>query len=352
MAWIRNRPTGLVYRDEDRACAGYALVPQGERALLIDAGGETAHEWPTRRVVSARLLADGTLSGLVGGDPRQPPKLANGEIEGIVEIDPNGEVLWEYRGEHLHHEARRLDDGSYHAIGFEPLSKEQTESIRGGCPHEDDPEQIWTDTIEHIQRDGTRETIWRAAEHLDPVTQVVCPLDNRKEWTHANSLRIMGDGNWLLSLRMTSTVLKLDRTTGQVVWQWGSDTLSHQHDARELKNGNVLIFDNGVHRRRMPGFARVVEVDPRTNEIVWQYTDKTILAFQSFMAGAAQRLENGNTFITEAASGRLFQVTHEGETVWEWVNPHLADSIFGPTPVVFRAYWHHPGDSRLPLHLR
>jgi len=353
MAWIRNRPIGLVYRDAEQAFDGYALVPQGESVSLIGAGGDVVHRWRAPAPLSyARLLADGTLMGLLGGDPKQPPKIANGEVVGIVELDAAGRIAWKYEGDRLHHDVWRLEDGSYHALGFEPLSLEQSRAIRGGCPHEEDPECIWADTIEHIRRDGSRETIWRAADHLDPETHVLCPLDSRKEWTHANSIRIMRDGSWLLSFRLTSTVVKLDRATGAVLWSWGPGNTSHQHDARELDDGHILIFDNGVHRARAPGFARVLEVDPATDAIVWQYLDRTVLAFQSFMAGGAQRLPNGNTFITEAATGRLFQVTPTGETVWEWVNGELVDTVFGPTPVVFRSHWYGPGDPRLPGPLR
>lgn len=353
MAWIRNRPTGLVYRDAASAHDGYALVPQGDRVLLIDAAGDAAHAWPMPSSVSyARLLPDGALLGLVGGDPTKPPKVANGEIEGLVEVDADGTLLWKYEGDLIHHDAWRLEDGGYHVLGWEKLDRAQSEAVRGGAAHEDDPEQIWADTIEHVRRDGSRETVWRSALHLDPETFVICPLDNRKEWTHANSLRVMRDGSWLVSFRMTSTVAKIDRTSGRLQWAWGDGHLSHQHDARELDDGRILIFDNGVHRVRAPGFARVVEVDPATDEIVWQYVDRTILAFQSFMAGGAQRLPNGNTFITEAASGRLFQVTPEGETVWEWVNPVMVDTVFGPTPVVFRSHWYDRSDPRLPRTLR
>jgi len=42
-------------------------------------------------------------------------------------------------------------------------------------------------------------------------------------------------------------------------------------------------------------------------------------------------------------------VTPEGETVWEWVNPHLLDTLFGPTPAIFRSHWYARGDSRLPF---
>ena len=46
--------------------------------------------------------------------------------------------------------------------------------------------------------------------------------------------------------------------------------------------------------------------------------------FTPFMGGAP-RLLNGNTLITEAAFGRIFEVTEMGEIVWEYVNPDFAD---------------------------
>ena len=58
--------------------------------------------------------------------------------------------------------------------------------------------------------------------------------------------------------------------------------------------------------------------------------------------GMAQRLPNGNTLITESSFGRFFEVTSQGEIVWEYINPIFGKSFFGgpPTSVsnqVFRA---------------
>ena len=43
--------------------------------------------------------------------------------------------------------------------------------------------------------------------------------------------------------------------------------------------------------------------------------------FFSYDSASAQRLPNGNTFITEAAQGRFFEVTPELEIVWEYIIP-------------------------------
>jgi hypothetical protein len=58
--------------------------------------------------------------------------------------------------------------------------------------------------------------------------------------------------------------------------------------------------------------------------------------------GIAQRLTNGNTLITESSFGRFFEVTSQGEIVWEYVNPYLGKPFLGGPPTsesnqVFRA---------------
>ena len=64
-----------------------------------------------------------------------------------------------------------------------------------------------------------------------------------------------------------------------------------------------------------------MEIDPETNTVVWNYSDARQQSFYSHAQGGAQRLPNGNTLVTEAWFGRLFQVTPEGEVVWEFINP-------------------------------
>jgi outer membrane protein assembly factor BamB len=86
-----------------------------------------------------------------------------------------------------------------------------------------------------------------------------------------------------------------------------------------LENGNVLIFDNGVRRQ----WSRVVEVDPRSGRIVWEYRAPEATAFFTRSRGGAQRLPNGNTLITESNRGHAFEVTAGGEIVWDFFVPLL-----------------------------
>jgi outer membrane protein assembly factor BamB len=152
----------------------------------------------------------------------------------------------------------------------------------------------------------------------------------------------------LLSFRLSSTVVIVNARTGQPRWRWGADVLSHQHHASWLENGHILLFDNGCHRREHPSFSQVLEVDPKTKKVEWSYQSEMILGMFSFMVSGCERLPNGNTFITEGASGHLLEVTADGETVWEYVSPWaLTHPRFGVTTAVFRAYRIAADDPRL-----
>ena len=58
-----------------------------------------------------------------------------------------------------------------------------------------------------------------------------------------------------------------------------------------LPNGNILIYDNGTHRQHDPMPAsRVIEVDPKTNDIFWGYRDKQPHnVFSPYLPGAGPR---------------------------------------------------------------
>ena len=101
--------------------------------------------------------------------------------------------------------------------------------------------------------------------------------------------------------------------------------------------GNIILFDNGVGSNTMgsPGvpargeISVILEINPLTKSIVWIYQNGK--DFFSATQGTQQRLPNGNTFISEDNTGRLFEVKRDGEIVWEYVMPPLPgrDSLHG-----------------------
>jgi len=66
----------------------------------------------------------------------------------------------------------------------------------------------------------------------------------------------------------------------------------------------------------------IPESGPTTVEIKWQYTAPDKYSLYSPFISGAHRIKNGNTFVTEGATGRFLEVTQDGKTVWEYMNPY------------------------------
>ena len=115
---------------------------------------------------------------------------------------------------------------------------------------------------------------------------------------------------------------------GERVWEYQPDDAA-VFDAEMLDNGNVMVsFGQKVPDADCPErwtdtsrdhciHNRVQEVDPDTNEVVWEYT-----WYDRFMSyhevHDADRLENGETVIIDMARHRTFTVDRNGTVTWEW----------------------------------
>ena len=222
-----------------------------------------------------------------------------------------------------------------------PLPGEIVSRVRGGRRgSEYNGGQMNRDYLVEMTTGGRTVWEWRAWENLSPETDGITAVqDDRDEWTHANGVSEMPDGNLLLSFRNISTVIMIERRTGEIFWKLGAPPLAGQHAPYLLPNGHILLFDNGPHRldSSFP-FSRALEIEPATKEAVWKFQEQIPANFFSPRISNARRLPNGNTLICEGFFGRLFEVTREGDTVWEYVNPFFAGPAKAQTNQVFRAY--------------
>ena len=170
----------------------------------------------------------------------------------------------------------------------------------------------------------------------------------------------MPDGNIISTSYNLSTVFIWDKATKTVKWRFGNKNnnptkhrVSFPHDPTVLANGHILFFENGRYFSADPDgsqnffppeFSRVVEVDPLTNDIVWEYRAENPVEFYSTYISSARRLSNGNTIICEGAMGRFFEVTPDKEVVWEYISPFYTEtnSRYGKMNAVFRAMKYEP----------
>jgi hypothetical protein len=340
---IRRRGTGLRALDARRASPGLTLFSpmQGDGIVyLIDLEGKVVHTWKTPYPpgLYGYLTERGTL--FYNGQIPNDTFIGKAPFRGgaALEADWKGKVLWEVRHPNHHHDGRLLRNGNVLLLCATQLPDDVARRVQGGRPGTEEKGKIWADYLVEMTKDGRTVWEWRSWEHLDPAKDTITEIQgDRSEWTHGNAVLELPDGDLLVSFRDISTVIKIERQTGDIVWKLGAPPLSGQHAPTPLPNGNILIFDNGPHRldESFP-FSRVIEVNPATKGIVWKYQEAIPSNFFSPRISNAQRLPNGNTLINDGWFGRFFEVTLAGEVVWEYVNPY-----FGPATEAAKAQSNH-----------
>lgn len=324
----RRRGVGLIAHDPELSAGGYTLIaPQTGRGhvYLVDMQGEVAHQWkmPVRPGRHAVILPNGNL-GYNGSHAHSPDRYASWSMwhgGDFSEVTPQGEVVWHYEDSAHHHDAQWLPNGHLLYVACAPVPTGFAERVPGGTAHEPD-EVMYGDVIREVNRAGELVWEWKAWEHLKPEDFPIAPGFGRYHWPLVNGLGVNAEKQVLMSLRTTSGIIAVDKETGTLRAHIPPSVVSHQHAPVPLSNGNILTFDNGNFRTGAHvAFSRVLEIDPSNNAVVWSYTDDMVNAFYSPFMGNAQRLPNGNTHVTESATGRLFEVTPASEVVWEYVIP-------------------------------
>ena len=246
----------------------------------------------------------------------------------LTRVRWNGEIVWQ-SNELYHHDVAVRPDGKIYAL---------TAVIRK-YPHNGADLPVLDNDIVLLDDDGTvlkRQSLYKIIGHLvppgrldflanniDPLFYIEVMWATATDLFHANSLEIIPrdtsfakKGQLLLSVRYLDRAIVVDFDTGELVWQWGVGQLELPHDATLLDSDRVMIFDNGFRRKS----SRVIEIDPDTGEIVWHYSASD---FFTPTRCSAQRLPGGNTLVTESDKARVFEVTPEGERVWEYLSDDL-----------------------------
>ena len=170
------------------------------------------------------------------------------------------------------------------------------------------------------------------------------------DYFHINSIDVDHDSNLLISARNTSTVYKLDRKSGEVLWRLGGKKSSfemgvgtrtrYQHDARRQSDGTITIFDNGGLYMIYPSYGLVLEIDE--DEMSAASVRRYVHPARRHVAtmGNMQVLPNGNVFIGWASDPLFSEFSRDGEL--------LFDARFPPEVESYRAFrfpWSgQPGD--------
>lgn len=264
---------------------------------------------------AAQWLHDGNLRVLVP--------------DGVRVITPGGEMLSEYSPPSgMHHDGTLLDIDhlAYLARETQTLYVDQFDAT---VP-------VLGDVIAVTDQDANEVWRWSAFEHLDPqrfptaTSQRLDPNTGSADWTHANSLVYDMDRDaYIVSLRHQNWVIAVDATSGEVEWTLGAEGdfaleggqwFTSQHAARTLRDGTLLMFDNGNDREGNSRAVRyALDEQAMTATEVWSFD----VGFSAGNLGDADLLPNGSVLVCAGGQrdagndARIAEVTEDGEVAWE-----------------------------------
>jgi outer membrane protein assembly factor BamB len=356
MGWSINRATGLTYHRQGLSTKGYTLLtPHGDNAAyLIDMDGRVVHRWTFSHIHPGygRLLNNGNLL-MSGSDvnlpdpPKDEPTKAplpfekhvtrlGGYHTTLVEVNWQGDVVWEYENLGQHHDFYRFENGNTMVPEWVELPEDLHKRVRGGykMPRERLPRLLGDDLVE-VDKEGKEVRRIHTWKLLDPIKDPIHPTRRRWEWTHINALDVNRKGDIVFSARSANRVAIIDAETGEISWKF--TRTNGQHNTTWVNDTNIQVFDNGE------ATSRVIEIDPAKDEIVWSYHGVPFNQFFSGHISGASRLESGNVLVCEGTSGRLFEVNQASEVVWEWINPFVNNNSRGEATVsIYRAHRYLP----------
>jgi hypothetical protein len=211
------------------------------------------------------------------------------------------------------HDVKVLSNGNYMVLGYDTRTIDMSVLVSGGRPDA----RVIGAVLQEVTPSGIVVFEWKSLDYIPPTdaTQNIQLTQPTIDYIHPNSFWMDTDGNILLSCRHLDEVLKINRSTGAIMWRMGgsrskgnqfrfvNDTIdgffgfSHQHTVERLSDGNILLFDNGNLRQNPWSRAVIYKIDEqaKTATRTWQYRRPADVFTRS--KGSATRLDNGNILI-------------------------------------------------------
>ena len=278
-----------------------------------------------------------------------------------AEVLPNGNILlvaWEYKTGQEALDAGRdpnlLENGEFWPDSI--LEIEPTGETSGEIVWE---WHAWDHLVQ--DQDASKANYGVVSDHPELI-DLNYTLQTSADWTHINSVDYNAElDQILLSVHNFGEIWIIDHSTtteeaaghsggssgcgGDLLYRWGNpqaygagdggdQILFGQHDAQWIADGlpgegHILIFNNGLGRTGSR-YSSVDEIIPPLHQdgsydrvfdpdiLCWRYTAGNPTDFFAQNISGAQRLPNGNTLICSGPDGYFFEVTPDGDTVWNY----------------------------------
>jgi hypothetical protein len=258
------------------------------------------------------------------------------------------------------HEFQVFPNGYCFMVGADTIHDQDLTVIGGN-----DSVNVISSVIQELDPSGNVIFEWNYFDHYQFADAIFWAVTNGTgvashglwDWSHANSIELDYDSTIILSARHMD-VIKVSLNTGNILWHWGGplnefeffnddsdlwtpqshiDTFyfSGQHDVRRIANGHITMFNNdnslngtiSLTPIRSDAKEYVLDEVNKTATLVWHHYHPLVQGFSlaANAMGSAQRLPNGNTFISwgfitqhHDLMSKISEVDSLGNVVWDF----------------------------------
>ncbi len=259
----------------------------------------------------------------------------NYENIGTVRMDWCGNVVWRLPYE-THHSIFPAEDGNLWISGRRVL-QQQLPNYPMHQPPIWDPTVLEVSPAGEILREISVMDLFRDNNLLALLMMRNSSIYNyiAGDNLHMNDIEVFPSsvaegvfkhGDVVISLRNIHTILVFDPDTLKVRYVKTGGFI-RQHDPDFVDGNTLTLFDNNYVTNSRIRSSRIVSLDARSNEIEAVYSGSKTAEFSSKIMGKHQWLDNGRLLITESMSGRAFELDHNGQIIWEYLNKVDADTL-------------------------
>lgn len=132
-------------------------------------------------------------------------------------------------------------------------------------------------------------------------------------------------GDIMVSLRNVNTVFVM--TPERHIKYISVGKYVRQHDPDFIDGTTISVYDNNNIKGAPQPYSRIVLEHVPSGEVEVVFKGTESMPFFSDMMGKHQWLPNGNLLITESRGGRAFEVTPDGDMVWDFYNVVGVDTV-------------------------
>jgi hypothetical protein len=346
---------GLTRFDPDRASPGLTLMAgffgDANELRLVELDGTIVRSWPARyfeafpeptHIAPERLVPAREWNTNIHGSLALPDGsvVFNYNYNGTVKLDRCGEVVWTVP-RMTHHSLELASDGGFWVPGRRYLETGGDFPLFEG-PYEEDfilkispaGEVVSETSVPKLLFDGGLLPLWLAngqywvrnvptveLVHLNDIEELSADM--------AAAFPQFDAGDLVISLRQLNLVFVVDPDTRAIKWRQTGPWI-RQHDPDFRPDGTISIFNNNADDTddgSILGGSSIVVVDPETGAVSTTYGGSAEQPMYTHLRGGHQYLENGNILITEDGGGRVFEITPDGEVVWEYINRYDEESV-------------------------